>query len=139
MNSICLTGRLTNDPKISHNENASIADFGIAVTRKFKNSEGKYDADFFSVKSFGRTAEFVEKQLVKGTKVEVTGRLQQDRWTDKEGKNQSRVIVIASDVAFAESKAVTQQNHAAPAQEKQPDANQFVSVPEGMDGELPFV
>jgi single-strand DNA-binding protein len=130
---------IVNNKKLFRLPDAADAAGIIKHSLGFKNSEGKYDADFFSVKSFGRTAEFVEKQLVKGTKVEVTGRLQQDRWTDKEGKNQSRVIVIASDVAFAESKTVTQQNHAAPTQEKQPDANQFVSIPEGMDGELPFV
>lgn len=103
MNTWCGAGRLTNDPEIRTNNNMTIASFGIAVNRRFKR-EGQPDADFFTVNAFGKIAEFIEKYGKKGVKFEISGRLQQDRWTDKEGRNQSRVVIIADSVEFAESK-----------------------------------
>ena len=51
MNKVQLVGRLTRDPEIrySQGENATAtARFSVAVNRRFKNSEGNYDADFIN-------------------------------------------------------------------------------------------
>ena len=62
MNKVELIGRLTHDVEMRQTPNGvSLARFSIAVTRRFKNSNGEYDADFINCVSFGRTAEFAEK------------------------------------------------------------------------------
>lgn len=148
MNSVCTSGRCTNDPEIRTNNNMTIASFGIAVNRRFKR-EGQPDTDFFSVNAFGKTAEFIQKYGKKGMKFEISGRLQQDRWIDKEGRNQSRVVIIADSVEFAESKnasggTASNSNYvgnraaSAPAPSPQNDDAEFENLAPGALEELPF-
>ena len=69
MNVVILIGRLTKDPEIRYSQGAPqtcISRFSIAVNRRFKR-EGDSDADFFDCTAFGKTAEFMEKYLHKGT------------------------------------------------------------------------
>ena len=70
MNKVILMGRLTRDPEVSSSTSGTtFARYSIAVDRRFKR-EGEPDADFFNCTSFGKQAEFVERYLKKGTKVE---------------------------------------------------------------------
>ena len=62
MNKCTLVGRLTKDPEIrySQGENATAtARFSVAVSRRFKNAESNYDADFINCVAFCKTAEFL--------------------------------------------------------------------------------
>ncbi len=97
MNIVCLIGRLGGDPELRYTQDGKgVARFDLAVDRY--NSD---DPDWFSVTSFGRTAENVAEHMAKGCKVGVTGRLQQDKWEDKNtGEKRSRVIVIANQIDF---------------------------------------
>ena len=76
MNKVIMMGRLTRDPEVRYGgaNNNAIARFSIAVDRRFKR-EGEPDADFFNCVAFGRTGEFVEKYLKKGTKIVIDGEL----------------------------------------------------------------
>ena len=88
MNKVILMGRLTRDPEVRYSQGATataVARFSVAVDRRFKR-EGEPDADFFNCTCFGKQAEFVEKYLHKGTKVVLTGRIQNDNYTNKEGQ-----------------------------------------------------
>lgn len=129
MNKVILMGRLTRDPEISSSTSGTtFARFSIAVDRKFSR-EGEADADFFNCSAFGKTAEFIERNIHKGTKILVSGRLQNNNYTNKEGQKIYDVRVVVEDVEFGESKKDT--NNA----ETQDD---FLNVPDGQDMELPF-
>lgn len=132
MNKVIEMGRLTRDPEISSsNSGTTFARFSIAVDRRFKR-EGEPDADFFNCTAFGKTAEFVEKYLQKGTKVLVTGRLQNNNYTNKEGQRVYDVRIMVEEMEFAESKKDNSQS----AQDTQ--GSDFLNVPEGLVEELPF-
>ena len=104
MNKVILMGRLTRDPEVSSSASGTtFARFSIAVDRRFKR-EGEPDADFFNCTSFGKQAEFVERYLKKGTKVVVTGRIQNDNYTNKEGQKVYSVRIMVEEIEFAESK-----------------------------------
>ena len=103
MNKTILMGRLTRDPEVRPSEKTTIARFSLAVDRRFKR-EGEADADFFDCTAFGRQAEFVEKYLHQGTKVLVTGRLQNNNYTNKDGQKVYGVQIITEEIEFAESK-----------------------------------
>ena len=135
MNSVQLIGRLTRDPEIRYTDGgASIARFGLAVDRRFKQENGA-DADFINIVSFGKTAEFIEKYFHKGMKIALNGRIQTGSYTDKDGKKVYTTDIVAENVEFCESKG-TSANNDAPAPASDGD---FMSVPDGMDdGELPF-
>ncbi|MCD8327192.1 MAG: single-stranded DNA-binding protein [Lachnospiraceae bacterium] len=106
MNKVILMGRLTRDPEVRYSQGASqtaVARFSIAVDRRFKR-EGEPEADFFNCTAFGRQAEFVEKYLHKGTKMLVTGRIQNDNYTNRDGQQVYSVRVMVDELEFAESK-----------------------------------
>ena len=77
MNIIAITGRLAQDVTVRQTSNGKpVANFSIAVQRNTKNENGQYDADFFNVTCFNSTAEFSEKYLAKGVKIEISGSIQ---------------------------------------------------------------
>ena len=134
MNSVQLIGRLTRDPEVRYTDGgASIARFGLAVDRRFKQENGA-DADFINIVSFGKTAEFIEKYFHKGMKIALNGRIQTGNYTDKDGKKVYTTDIVAENVEFCESKG-TSANNDAPAPASDGD---FMSVPDGIEDELPF-
>ena len=143
MNKVQLVGRLTRDPEIrySQGENATAtARFSVAVNRRFKNSEGNYDADFINCVAFGKSAEFVEKYFKKGMAIGLTGRIQTGSYTNKDGQRVYTTDVVVEETEFVESKGASSadnSNNSRPA----PSAannNDFMSIPDGIDEELPF-
>ena len=152
MNKVILMGRLTRDPDVrySQGENASaFARYTLAVDRRFKRA-GDAEADFFNCTAFGRQAEFVERYLKRGTKMVVTGRIQNDNYTNRDGQKVYSVQIIVEELEFAESKAAAgehaggfqPQNHSNPFQSAPaPSAaagDGFMNIPDGIDEELPF-
>ena len=143
MNKVQLVGRLTRDPEIrySQGENATAtARFSVAVNRRFKNAEGNYDADFINCVAFGKSAEFVEKYFKKGMAIGLTGRIQTGSYTNKDGQKVYTTEVVVEETEFVESKGASSadnSNNSRPA----PSAannNDFMSIPDGIDEELPF-
>ena len=101
MNKIILAGRLTRDPEIRYAQqsNTAIARYTLAVDRLVKR-EGEPQADFLRCVAFGRTAEFAEQYLRKGTKIAVTGRIQTGSYTNSDGQRvYTTDVVIESQAA----------------------------------------
>lgn len=150
MNKVILMGRLTRDPETRYsqgNSSLAIARFSIAVDRRFKRDTDQQDADFFNCTAFGKQAEFVERYLRKGTKVLLTGRVQNDNYTNKEGQKVYSVQVIAEEIEFAESKNASAGSTDGGAGGYRPSeasapggmpSDGFMNIPESMDEELPF-
>lgn len=144
MNKVIMMGRLTRDPEVRYSQGASqtaIARFSLAVDRRWKR-EGEPEADFFNCTVFGKQAEFVEKYLNQGTKVVITGHIQNDNYTNKEGQKVYSVQIIVEEIEFAESKGNTQrEGNQAGQQDRLPpscDKDGFMQIPEGAEEELPF-
>lgn len=122
MNNVVLMGRLTKKPEIrTTTDGLSIASYTLAVDRL------KGEADFINIKAFGKGADFAEKYLDKGIKIAVTGRIQTGSYTNKEGRKVHTFDVVADRQEFCERKAESAQTH-----------DGFVTVPDGIDEELPF-
>ncbi|MGN0155019.1 MAG: single-stranded DNA-binding protein [Lachnospiraceae bacterium] len=146
MNKVILMGRLTRDPEIrySQGDNAMpIARYTLAVDRRFqKNSD--QSADFISCVAFSRSAEFAEKWLKQGMKICITGRIQTGSYTNKDGVKVYTTDVVVEDQEFAESKNAAQANGGsdfAGSSRPTPSAasgDGFMSIPDGIEDELPF-
>ncbi|MCD7836126.1 MAG: single-stranded DNA-binding protein, partial [Lachnospiraceae bacterium] len=119
-----------------------------AVDRRFKR-EGEPDADFFNCTAFNKQAEFIERYLRKGVKVVVSGRIQNDNYTNRDGQMVYSVRVIVDEIEFAESKNASGNsdggfgnggyaggNNSTPAPSAAGDG--FMNIPDGIDEELPF-
>ena len=145
MNKAILMGRLTRDPEVRYlqtDSNMAIARFSLAVDRRFKKQGDTVTADFFNCTAFGKQGEFVEKYLKQGTKIVVTGRIQNDNYTNKEGQKVYSVQIMVEEIEFAESKANSQNNAGndggTQPQMGAPDADGFMNIPDGIENELPF-
>lgn len=137
MNKVILMGRLTKDPDIRYTQGEQpmcIARYSLAVDRRHASKDDQ-KADFINIVGFGKSGEFAEKYLKKGTKVVVTGRIQTGSYTNKDGQKVYTTDVVAEDQEFAESKNAGA-SAAAPAPAPQAD-NGFQDIPE-IDEELPF-
>ena len=109
MNKAILMGRLTRDPDIRYTQGDNpmcIARYTLAVDRRFSRTAGNdgNNADFIPCVCFGKTAEFVEKYLKKGTKMAVTGRIQTGSYTNRDGVKVYTTEVVVEDQEFAESR-----------------------------------
>lgn len=110
MNKVILMGRVCKDVDARGEGNSMVARYTLAVDRRFKDADGNYPTDFISVVAFGKSAEFAEKYLKKGTKLVVTGRIQTGSYTNKDGQKVYTTDIIAEDQEFAESKRASEEN-----------------------------
>jgi single-strand DNA-binding protein len=102
-NRVILMGNLTRDPEVRFLPSGrAVADLGLAVSEKFKNSEGELveRADFFDITVWGPQGENCGKYLKKGRPVLVEGRLRLETWENDQGEKRSKVKVIADRVQF---------------------------------------
>lgn len=137
MNKVILMGRLTRDPDISYTQGDNsmcIARYTLAVDRRFSRNNGGTTADFIPCVCFGKTAEFTEKYLRKGTKMAVTGRIQTGSYTNRDGVKVYTTEVVVEDQEFAESKSTAANNTQAAKQDDGMDG--FMNIPDGLDEEL---
>lgn len=141
-NRVTLAGNLTRDPEVKFLPNdKAVAQFGIAINRKFKGPDGsaKEETTFVDVEAWGRTAELVGQYLTKGQPCFIEGRLRLDQWDDKKtGEKRSKIKVVADSVQFLGSK---KDGQAAPTDDAAPaPARPRVPTPAKPDdsGEPPF-
>lgn len=142
MNKAIIMGRLTRDPELRYangrDGQMAVTNYSVAVDRRIKR-EGEADADFFNCTVFGKSAEFAEKYFKKGMKVLITGRLQNDNYTNRNGEKVYSTNIIVEEQEFAESKAAGQGNSTEATPAKGQDIGDgFVTVSENLDEELPF-
>ena len=92
MNQWNATGRLTRDPEVRRTTQDSvvIANFSIAVYRDSDNT------DFVDCVCFNRLAEYAEERLRKGFRVAVTGPIQIEDYTNKDGEKGRAVKCIVN-------------------------------------------
>jgi single-strand DNA-binding protein len=102
-NSVSLVGNCTRDPELRFTPSGqAVATFGLAVNRRWQNrqtNEWEEATSFFDVTCWQQLAENVSESVQKGTRVVVTGRLDQRSWETQDGEKRSKVEVVADEVA----------------------------------------
>lgn len=148
MNKVILMGRLTRDPEVrytqrnSSQESIAVARYTLAIDRRVKR-EGEQSADFISCIAFGKVAEVAEKYLRRGLKVVVAGRIQTGSYTNRDGQKVYTTDVVVEDQEFAESKAAGpaedgRSGTKSQARQQEVGSDGFMTIPDGVDGDLPF-
>ena len=99
-NTITLVGNLTRDPELRFTTTGrGVASFGIAVGRRYQvNGEWQEQTSYFNVTAWGQLGENAAASLHKGTRVVVTGRLEQREYTTREGDKRTAIDVIADEL-----------------------------------------
>ena len=110
MNKVILLGNLTRDPELKYTAGGTaVCDMGMALNHTTgKGDQKKEEVSFIDLTAFGKTAETAAEYLKKGRQVLIDGRLQQDRWEDKEGGKRSKVKVIVERMTFVGNDKATE-------------------------------
>ena len=102
LNSILIEGNMVRDPLLRTTpKGTSVCNFSIASNRFYRqDSNLEKEVGFFDVEAWGKLAEACVSYGRKGRGVRVVGRLKQDRWTGSDGKNHTRVAIVAEHVEY---------------------------------------
>ncbi|MBV9933058.1 MAG: single-stranded DNA-binding protein [Actinobacteria bacterium] len=102
-NSITLTGNITREPELRFTPSGQPkANFGIAVNRRWQNrqtNEWEEAVSFFNIVAWGSLGENASESLSKGSRVIVTGRLEQRSYETNDGEKRQVVEVVADEIA----------------------------------------
>ena len=108
VNKVILIGNLGNDPDIRYTASgAAVANISLATTASWRDKESgeqQERTEWHRVVFFSRLAEIVGEYLRKGSKVYIEGRLQTNKWQDKEGNDRYTTEIIAGDMQMLDSK-----------------------------------
>ena len=106
LNHITLMGRLTHTPELKHTASGTAyVNCSLAVERDFKDKQsGEKVTDFIDILAWSHTAEFICNYFAKGRMMVVSGRIQTDSYTDKNGNKRKSVKVVADNIYFGDSK-----------------------------------
>ena len=101
-NNVELTGNATRDPELRFTPSGQpVATFGLAVNRRWQNRQTQQweeAVSYFDIVCWGQLAENVAESITKGTRLMVTGRLDQRTWETQEGDKRSKVEIVADEV-----------------------------------------
>ena len=101
-NAVTLVGNITRDPELRFtNTGQATASFGLAVNRRWQNrqtQEWEEATSFFDVVCWREMAENAAESLARGSRVIVTGRLEQRSWETPDGDKRSKVEVVADEI-----------------------------------------
>lgn len=138
LNVIIVAGNLTKTPEVKTGESTgnSYCKFSVAVGRD------KEHTDFFDCCAFKGTAEFIGKYFTKGQKIIITGRLQQETYTNADGVKRSTCTIMVSEASFGSAKAESATETTTPAQDK-PKGQSFSATQNNFeevntDDDIPF-
>jgi single-strand DNA-binding protein len=102
-NHVSIVGNLTRDPELRFTPSGqATATFGVAVNRRWQNrqtQEWEEATSFFDVVSWGQLAENAAQSLTRGTRIVVSGRLDQRSWENQEGEKRSKIEITADEIA----------------------------------------
>lgn len=146
MNKVTLLGRLTKKPEIRYSQinNSKVANFTLAVNRKYAKQGEERQTDFISIVAFSKLAEFVEKFITKGLQICISGRIQTRNWEDEGGQKHYVTEVVAEEIDFADSQRNVDNNSNTSNDTENPQATETIAdtsneVDVFTDGEdLPF-
>lgn len=139
MNSCTFFGRLVRDVEIRYSQsNIAVGRFSLAVNRSYQKGDKK--TDFLNMTAFGKTAENIEKFFRQGSRIVVQCHAQQEEYTKQDGAKVNTVGFIVDGFSFVDTRAeggITQNQNTQQIPPPAPNDG-FMSIPDGIDEELPF-
>jgi single-strand DNA-binding protein len=99
-NTVTVVGNLTRDPELRFTAGGKgIASFGLAVNRRYQvNGEWQEKVSFFNVTAWDQLGENAAASLTKGTRIIVTGRLEQREYETNAGEKRNVVEIVADEL-----------------------------------------
>jgi single-strand DNA-binding protein len=101
-NNVTVVGNCTRDPELRFTAGGqAVASFGLAVNRRWQNrqtNEWEESVSFFDVTCWAQLAENVAESITKGSRIIVSGRLDQRSWETQDGDKRSKIEIVADEI-----------------------------------------
>lgn len=105
MNVVALTGNVGKEPEIRYAPSGkAVCNFTLATTDGWGDHQ---KTNWHNIVCFGKTAEFVQEYVGKGSKVAVSGSITYSSWEDKEGATKYKTEITANGVEKLDAKTKT--------------------------------
>src|SRR5574344_1163809 len=108
MNSVNIIGTMTRNIELKYlPSGTAIGGLSIAVNQDYKNQQGQNveKTSFFEVKVIGKQAKTINTYFHKGSRIGISGSLEQESWTTNDGQNRSKVIIKLESFSFIDKKS----------------------------------
>lgn len=145
MNNINIIGTMVRDLELKYlPSGTAVGSFAIAVNQDYKNQAGQKveKTSFFDVKVIGKQSETINQYFHKGSRIGITGSLEQETWSAQDGTNRSRVIIKLENFSFIDRKSDNQnsqgQNNQKQQRQQPTQRNEYVPEIDIDDSEVPF-
>jgi len=106
-NKVQLIGNAGKDPEVKTFEGGrKLATISIATSESYTNDKGEKvtDTQWHNLVAWGKTAEIIEKYVVKGNQFAVEGKLTHRSYDDKSGEKKYVTEVVVSEVLLLGTK-----------------------------------
>jgi single-strand DNA-binding protein len=100
-NKVQLIGHVGNDPEIkSFDGGKKLAKLSIATNESYKNDKGEKveETQWHNLIAWGKTAEIIEKYVVKGKEIAIEGKLTHKSYEDKNGEKRYVTEVVIDEL-----------------------------------------
>jgi len=100
-NTVQLIGNVGNDPEIkTFDGGKKLAKLAIATNESYKNEKGEKveETQWHNLVAWGKTAEIIEKYVVKGKEIAIEGKLTHRSYEDKNGEKRYVTEVVIDEV-----------------------------------------
>ena len=100
-NKVQLIGNLGNNPEIKILDNGKkLAKFSLATNENYINATGEKitKTDWHSLVAWGKTADIIEKYIVKGKEIAIEGKLTSRSYETKEGEKRYITEVVVNEI-----------------------------------------
>lgn len=100
INTVSISGNLTRDPELRHTgSGTAVASLRIAANNRRKQGESWIDEPmFFDITVWSGMGEWVTKNVKKGDKLVISGRLMWREFDDKDGNKRQAVSITADSI-----------------------------------------
>ena len=99
-NKVQLIGHVGQEPEVKTINNKKVANITLATNDAYTNDKGEKveQTEWHRLSAWGKTAEIIEKYVVKGKEIAVTGKLTYRSYDDKEGVKRYITEILVSEV-----------------------------------------
>jgi len=106
-NKVQLIGHVGNDPEIkTFDGGKKLAKLNVATNESYKNEKGEKveETQWHSLIAWGKTADIIEKYVVKGKEIAIEGKLTHRSYEDKNGEKRYVTEVVIDELLMLGSK-----------------------------------
>jgi single-strand DNA-binding protein len=132
INSLTINGILGKPAEYKQLASTSALTFSMAYNQSEKDKNGQYTnkAIWYKVVLFGKQADYFSNQnLDKGSQVLVLGKLSVEEYTDKNGKKQTQLKIIATNLVVLAKKDAEKVHQQQPSQQNNGFNSDYDDVP----------